>query len=456
VGSNLLATTSGNTYSVSPSAATTYWVRLKGTAACSVTATGGATTSVGVYAAVVPGAIQTSSTTTKAGVNPNVTIASSSAASGGSGNLTYIWRRTDTGTSSATTLTGNDATYAISSNDYSASGTYYFNRYAKDNTCNTVSSASGTYTLYVESSGTDQPQGSCTFTQPPVVSTFANFSTTYTASTYITLTDARDNKNYTVVKIGGRWIMAQNLNYQTGLTWQANSNSPSTGTGQNIALIGSFWCPGGINGNVTTSSTLISCDVWGALYSWETAMMVDGKWSDDNRNSTAWGSEPTYATGSSSGNTNNAGKGANSHGICPPNWHVPTDGEWGDILDAMESGAGTTHNTGTGRRGSDAGLRGKSKCACASGGCNDDTNVSWYYYSSTLGTDVYGFRALPAGRRHPSGSNFNDRGIVTSLWTSSAYSSTFAWVRTFFYNYATVYRNADSRSYGFPVRCIRD
>jgi hypothetical protein len=161
VGSNLLATTSGSTYSVSPSAATTYWVRLKGTAACSVTATGGATTSVGVYAAFSAGAITTGSTTTNAGTNPNVTITSTTSATGGSGNVTYQWRRT--GTSSAT-LTGSNATYAINTDaaNYSTAGTYYITRYAKDNTCNTAwVQSSNTYTLYVKSSG---PSGTVTYT----------------------------------------------------------------------------------------------------------------------------------------------------------------------------------------------------------------------------------------------------------------------------------------------------
>ena len=162
VGSSSLATTAGNTYSVSPSAATTYWVRLKGTAACSVTTTGGATTSVGVYSSITAGAITTGSATTTAGTNPNVTIESTTPdVSGGSGSFTYEWRRT--GTSNAT-LTGSSATYTIGSNDYSTAGTYYFNRYAKDATCTSNTEwlqSSNTYTLYVKSPG---PSGTVTST----------------------------------------------------------------------------------------------------------------------------------------------------------------------------------------------------------------------------------------------------------------------------------------------------
>jgi hypothetical protein len=73
-------------------------------------------------------------------------------ASGGSGNLTYVWLRT--GTSSAT-LTGAAATYPLNSDvsNYVAPGTYYFNRYVKDNIYNCVAAAAGTYTLGVSSVG---------------------------------------------------------------------------------------------------------------------------------------------------------------------------------------------------------------------------------------------------------------------------------------------------------------
>jgi uncharacterized protein (TIGR02145 family) len=311
-----------------------------------------------------------------------------------------------------------------------------------------------------------QPQGSCTYTEPAVVGTFATFPPGYSAATYVSLIDARDNKAYPVVKISSgtysRWIMARNLNYQKDLKWQANSNRPTTASGGGItALIGHFWCPGGVNGNIATSSSSYSCEVWGALYSWETAMMVDGKWSDDNRNSSAW-AEPAWSSKGDSGNTNNGGRGANGHGICPPNWHVPTDGEWGELLNAMEStSALLTHNTGTGYRGANAGARGKSKCMCApaSGGCATDENVSWQHYNneSARGTDFYGSRVLPSGYRNVNGSNFDYRGDYAYFWSSSANSDVSAWCRTFYYDQASVSRSFYTpRSYGFSVRCIRN
>jgi uncharacterized protein (TIGR02145 family) len=310
--------------------------------------------------------------------------------------------------------------------------------------------------------GINQPQGSCTFTQPPVVGTFASFPNNYSASTYVTLTDTRDNKNYEVVKIGNRWIMARNLNYQKNLTWRANSASPSTGTGHNTALIGNFWCPGGANGNTATSSTLTSCDVWGALYSWETAMMPDGKgtWSEAATSTYNTGAANAAGSKINQGRTSSTGSTYGGRGICPTNWHVPTDNEWGIILDGMEDGTSTVHQNASSAAyyGTYAGTRGKSACMCVSEGCNDDTNVSWYYYAteSARGTDVYGFRVLPTGRRNSDGSIFENHGKTAIFWSSSAASGTNAWRRSYYFSNATVNRTHYSRSYGFSVRCIRN
>jgi uncharacterized protein (TIGR02145 family) len=285
------------------------------------------------------------------------------------------------------------------------------------------------------------------------VGTFETFPSSYSASTFVTLTDERDGNNYAIVKIGNRWIMAQNLNYQKGLTFQQKAADPSTATGSNKDLIGSFWCSGT---NGATTSTKTSCDVWGAFYSWETAMMVDGKWSDDNRNSSSW-TEPVYGTSTSAGNTNNGGRGANGHGICPPNWHVTTDAELGDVLDAIETGT-KSHNTGTGSwRGTNAGKGAKAACTCpTTTACASDQEAMWNRDVSSSGIDSYGFRVLPAGERYYTGSSFPYRGVYAIFWSSSAYSSSAAWRRYFYYAYSTVYRTTDSRSYGFPVRCIRD
>jgi uncharacterized protein (TIGR02145 family) len=309
--------------------------------------------------------------------------------------------------------------------------------------------------------GTAQPQGSCTYTEPAPVNTFAAFPNTYSAATYVTLTDARDGKIYPVVQIDGQWIMARNLNYQEGLTWQANSNQPSTLAGSGSLTIGHFWCPGTAG---AATSTRASCDVYGALYAWETAMSFNGLGS--------WSENATYNTDAASATNSNfnhgrtaSGTGTGGRGICPQNWHVPTDFEWGVVLDGMEGdGQGTVHQnaSGDGWYGEDsqlgAGARGKSKCMCASGTCATDEAASWTYSSSDAyrGSDAYGFRVLPAGYRNANGSSFNYRGTFATFWSSSAYSATLAWYRVFNYSYGNVYRTYHNRSFGFSVRCIRD
>jgi uncharacterized protein (TIGR02145 family) len=336
-----------------------------------------------------------------------------------------------------------------------AAGTYGYSLTAVANSCSS-SAATGTITVIA---GIHQLQGSCTYTAPAVVGTFASFEAG--GSTYVSIRDERDNKVYPVVKLGGRWIMARNLNYQgtsgtNTLTWYAESKSPSSVSGSGSATIGSFWCPGTSG---TTTSNRANCDVWGALYSWETAMMVDGKWSDDNRNSSSW-ANPSASTGDYL--SLNGGRGTKPHGICPLNWHVPTDAEWADILDAME-GSGTAHRgSGAGWKGSYAGYYGKSACNCPSAAsCEGDNgeyaSTSWYGGSSSKpGDDKYGFRVLPAGRRNGGGSGYGPRGSSAWFWSSSAQNDVYAWDRRIDYDRPDVNRSYTNRSAGFSVRCIRD
>jgi uncharacterized protein (TIGR02145 family) len=462
VGTELTGTGSAQTFSGSFNVAGVYTAKSVAESGCGAVLMTGSHNIV-AYSAITAGTIESGSKTTDAGTNPNVTIGSDTDASGGSGSYTYLWLRTGTG-SPATLTTGDNATaYTIAASDCPGGGTYYFNRYAKDKACVTAVwvAASGTYTLGVESVVTNY---GCTFTQPAVVGTFASFNAG--SSTYVTLTDARDGKNYAVVKIGTRWIMAQNLNYQgvagtsSSLTWQANSNQPVTNSGGKVtALIGHFWCPGTSG---ATFSNRASCDVWGALYSWETAMMVDGKWTSDEKSSSTW-SEPTaYGTYTTEGNTLNHARrddGAaafGGRGICPPNWHVPTDGEWGDILNAMESGSGTNHNTNTGWMGTDACSRAKADCTCEIGTCADDEYAAWTYYTDYMGSDVYGFRALPSGYRFSSSSRYMLRGSHAYLWSSTANSDRNSWSRGFSFGTPTVNRSYALRSDGHAVRCIRN
>jgi uncharacterized protein (TIGR02145 family) len=298
--------------------------------------------------------------------------------------------------------------------------------------------------------GIYQPQGSCTYTEPAMVGTFASFNpNNIGAATYVSLVDGRDNKIYPVLKMGGRWMMARNLNYQTGLTFNANTNQAKgvtfTVASSGTPAIGSYWCPGS-----GTSSSSATCDVYGALYTWETAMVLDGvgTWVTSDDKYTSLASAGTYNYGRATAN----GVGGSGRGICPPNWHVPTDAEWGLFFDAVE-GSGSAHSTVSGNAwvGTNAGKYFKSACI----GTATDAAALWTDNGNS-GTDTHGFRGLPAGHRRYDGASFSDRGTYTYYWSSSASSSTNALTRGFGYDLATVNHYSNSRSAGFAVRCIRN
>jgi uncharacterized protein (TIGR02145 family) len=288
-----------------------------------------------------------------------------------------------------------------------------------------------------------QPQGSCTYTEPAVVGTFASFDAG--SSTYVSLRDERDNKVYPVVKIGGRWIMARNLDYQKNMAWRNSSSSPSTGSGSNMALIGSFWCPG--TGSISSS---VTCEVYGALYSWETAMVLDGvgTWVTTDDKYTSLASAGTYNHGRATAN----GATGSGRGICPEHWHVPTDAEWGLFLDAVEgSGSSHSHVSTIAWVGANAGKFSKAACT----GTATDSAPLWINHDNR-GTDDYGFRVLPAGYRFHDGNSFNLRGSAALFWSSSPYSSSTAHDLQFDYNNATVNHTVNTRSYGRSVRCMKD
>jgi hypothetical protein len=128
-------------------ATTTYTVTVRNahgnTSAVSNTGT------ITVYPALTAGSITTATGYALQGLKSGITIANSVAASGGSGNITYQWRRS--GTSSAT-LTDDVAAYPVGNDasNYTDVGTYTFKRYARDGACNADWEVStGQYTLTV-------------------------------------------------------------------------------------------------------------------------------------------------------------------------------------------------------------------------------------------------------------------------------------------------------------------
>jgi uncharacterized protein (TIGR02145 family) len=137
--------------------------------------------------------------------------------------------------------------------------------------------------------------------------------------------DPRDCQPYRIVYLrDGRWWFAQNLNYQKELAFS------STLAGADVT--GFFSCPSGksffrdnvvataapgyADNDTTAAGTALSCKTYGALYSWFTAMALNGR--------------TASATPVPLGQTSNV------QGICPDGWFLPSDLDLATMLNAIE------------------------------------------------------------------------------------------------------------------------
>jgi len=114
--------------------------------------------------------------------------------------------------------------------------------------------------------------------------------------------------------------------------------------------------------------------------------------------------------------------------VCPSGWHLPSRAEWNDMISAIGE--------------SDVGRKLKSK--------------NGWNKIGKIGTDEYGFSALPSGRRFANG-NFRLVGEAGNWWTSTECNSLEAYYR---YMNANINEVGESNYYrkvmGFSVRCVKN
>lgn len=245
-------------------------------------------------------------------------------------------------------------------------------------------SDAGTYTIELT---TNNSFGSDTKTEINFITVFNSSMGTPCPGTP-TVSDY-DGNEYNTVQIDTQCWMKENLN----TTHDATGNSITR------------YCYDNDNNN---------CDTYGGLYDWDT--MMDGS-----------ASSSTVPSG--------------VQGICPENWHIPSDEEWKILEGAVDSQFGYPDSEWdeTNNRGYDAGTHLKS-------------TLGWY--NNGNGTNSYGFFALPGG-------HFIS-GIFFSLtargfwWSSTESSSTNAWHRDLYYLNGNVYRHNYHKSNFFSLRCIKD
>ncbi|NTV21155.1 MAG: hypothetical protein HGA57_07215 [Chlorobium limicola] len=114
-------------------------------------------------------------------------------------------------------------------------------------------------------------------------------------------------------------------------------------------------------------------------------------------------------------------------GLAPSGWHIPSDGEWRQLVDALggETEAGRALKSAEGRGG------------------------------SAVATRSRGFDALPAGSRNCLG-GFFALGRDAFFWSATPSGDFEAWNREISSRNDGVRRIGVNKSIGFSVRCVKD
>ncbi|MDY6327298.1 MAG: FISUMP domain-containing protein, partial [Bacteroidales bacterium] len=137
-------------------------------------------------------------------------------------------------------------------------------------------------------------------------------------------------------------------------------------------------------------------------------------------------------------------------GICPEGWHVPTRSEWDTLSNYVGSQCayvcGNNDNNFAKALSSHFGWK-DSDAECAVGN-NQSTN------------NITSFGAIPMGRYNADAAKFDGVGEYSYFWTSTGYGTnthyelTNAWTTR--YNRPYGLASQYTKTYGFPIRCLRD
>jgi uncharacterized protein (TIGR02145 family) len=182
--------------------------------------------------------------------------------------------------------------------------------------------------------------------------------------------DARDGTYYSTIELGGKCWMAENLNYGTmvnGLVEQSDNGMVEKYCYHNEAYL---------------------CNnTYGALYQWNEMMQYS--------------------------------QSEGARGICPENWHIPSDNDWNTLINAT----GGASNAG----------------------------------ENLIEDGSSGFEAKWGGQRNLFTSYpFGNVGQAAFFWSSTEVNGSLAWDRYMLKNDSEVYNTQREKAYGFSVRCLLD
>jgi len=126
---------------------------------------------------------------------------------------------------------------------------------------------------------------------------------------------------------------------------------------------------------------------------------------------------------------------ADTRGLCPYGWHVPSDAEWTQLatfLGGSNSAGGPMKSTGTIEQG-----------------------TGLWYSPNTDATNSSGFTGIPGGYRINYGTYYSI-GNVGYFWSSSDTASANGWNYVLDANNGKLLRNFNLKNNGFSVRCCKD
>jgi len=126
-----------------------------------------------------------------------------------------------------------------------------------------------------------------------------------------------------------------------------------------------------------------------------------------------------------------------SRKICPTGWHVPTDGDWNNLILFIDPTANAT-------------IYGVQ--STTAGGKMKSTSL---WNIGLPGTDNYGFTALPGGGRNMA-SNFLNINGSAYFWSAPEYDPGNAWFRALNNSTGNVERITSLKSDGLSIRCLKD
>ena len=129
-----------------------------------------------------------------------------------------------------------------------------------------------------------------------------------------------------------------------------------------------------------------------------------------------------------------------AQGICPTDWHIPTDEEWKYM--EIHIGMSQIEADQTEWRGTDEGNKLKSTSG---------------WYNNGNGTNSSSFSAFPSGYFQGWGELYLNIGEKGYWWSSNAGNpSSNAWFRNLSYDESKVYRSFTGKFNGMSVRCLKD